>query len=287
MLIIEQALNGIQLGVMLFLMAAGLTLLCGILNFLNLAHGSFYMLGAYFAVTIQALTGSFLVSLPLAVLLTAAVGLLVEFVALRTLYGRDHLDQVLCTFGLVLIFNDVVQMIWGPTPLRSALPAFLGGAVNVFGIHFPAIRLAIIIAGLAVALFLYVLISHTRIGMLIRAGASDRTMIGALGIDIALLFSLIFALGAGLAGFAGAMAAPLLSVQAGMGDPVLILALVVIVVGGVGSIRGAFVAAILIGTIDTVGRVSLPPALAEMSTYALMIVILLWRPRGLFSIYGR
>ena len=283
LLLIEQALNGVQLGVMLFLMAAGLTLVFGIMNLINLAHGSLYMLGAFFAATLQQWTGSFLIALVLAIPATALVGLAIEVVTLRTLYTRDHLDQVLCTFGLILFLNELTRIVWGPLPLRATMPAALAGTVEILpGVAYPSFRLAIIATGLFVALFLWLLIAKTRIGMLIRAGASDRMMIGALGVDIKSLCTLVFALGAALAGLAGMMAGPLLAVQVGMGDGVLILTLVVIVIGGIGSIRGAFVAALLIGVIDTFGRVMLPPALGQMCIYVLMAGILFWRPRGLF-----
>jgi branched-chain amino acid transport system permease protein len=284
LLFVEHALNATQLGVMLFLMAAGLTLVCSIMNFINLAHGSLYMVGAYLAATLQVWTGSFVVALAIALPATALIGMAIEVVALRTLYSRDHLDQVLCTFGLVLLLNDVVRMIWGPVPLRMNLPEALGGPIDLFGIQYPAFRLLIIVTGIAVGIFLYYLIGRTKVGMLIRAGASDRMMVGALGVNIRLLFTLIFGLGAALAGLAGVMAGPLLSVQVGMGDHILILTLVVIVIGGIGSVRGAFVSALMVGFIDTAGRVTLPPALAEMATYALMAIVLLVRPQGLFAV---
>jgi len=286
-LLIEQGLNGVQLGIMLFLMAAGLTLVLGIMNLVNLAHGSLYMLGAYFAASLQQWTGSFALAILLAVPATALVGMAIEMVTLRTLYSRDHLDQVLCTFGLILFLNEMTRMLWGGLPLRMTLPPALAGTVALLpGIAYPAFRLAIIATGILVALLLYVLIARTRLGMLIRAGASDRMMIGALGIDIKLLFTLVFGLGAALAGLAGMMAGPLLSVQVGMGDGVLILTLVVIVIGGIGSVRGAFVAAILVGLIDTFGRILLPPALADIGIYVLMAAILFWRPQGLFPAHG-
>jgi branched-chain amino acid transport system permease protein len=268
---------------MLFLMAAGLTLVCGIMNFINLAHGSLYMIGAYLAATVQGWTGSFALALLVALPATALLGLVIEVSALRTLYSRDHLDQVLCTFGLILLLNDLVRGIWGPLPLRMDLPSGLTGSVDLFGIPYPAFRLAILVVGVAVAAFLYFLIATTKVGMLIRAGASDRMMIGALGVNIRLLFTFIFALGAGLAGLAGIIAGPLLSVQVGMGDHILILTLVVIVIGGIGSVRGALVAALLVGFIDAAGRIALPPALAEMATYGLMATVLLTRPQGLFA----
>ena len=286
LLVVEQCLNGLQFGVMLFLIAAGLTLVFGIMNLVNLAHGSLYMLGAYFAATVQLYTGSFLLALLVALPATALVGLVLEVATLRTLYARDHLDQVLCTFGLILFLNELVRIVWGPVPLRMNLPDALAGSVDIMGIRYPSFRLAIIVAGVLVALFLYVLITRTRLGMLIRAGASDRMMIGALGVDIKRLYTLVFALGAALAGFAGMMAGPILAVQVGMGDYILILTLVVIVIGGIGSVRGAFIAALLVGVVDTFGRVLLPPALAQIGIYVVMAAVLFWRPRGLFPAHG-
>ncbi len=287
LLFIEQGLNGVQLGIMLFLMAAGLTLVLGIMNLVNLAHGSLYTFGAYFAATLQHWTGSFVLAVLIGVPATAGLGLVIEMVTLRTLYSRDHLDQVLCTFGLILFLNEMTRILWGAAPLHMALPPSLAGTVALLpGIRYPAFRLAIIAAGILVAVLLYVLIVKTRLGMLIRAGASDRMMVGALGIDVSRLFTLVFGLGAALAGLAGMMAGPLLAVQVGMGDGVLILTLVVIVIGGVGSVRGAFVAALLVGLIDTFGRILLPPALAEIGIYVLMAAILFWRPQGLFPAHG-
>jgi branched-chain amino acid transport system permease protein len=287
LLLVEQGLNGLQLGVMLFLMAAGLTLVLGIMNLVNLAHGSLYMLGAYIAASLQQWTGSFVIAALIAVPATAIIGIVIEIVTLRTLYDRDHLDQVLCTFGLILFLNELTRILWGAVPLRMALPPALAGTVTLWpGIAYPAFRLAIIAAGIVVALLLYLLIARTRLGMLIRAGASDRMMVGALGIDIKSLFTLVFGLGAALAGLAGVMAGPLLAVQVGMGDGILILTLVVIVIGGIGSVRGAFVAALLVGVIDTFGRILLPPALADIGIYVLMAAILFWRPQGLFAAHG-
>lgn len=287
LLLIEQGLNGIQFGIMLFLMAAGLTLVLGIMNLVNLAHGSLYMLGAYLAASLQQWTGSFVLAILLAVPATAVIGIVIEMVTLRTLYSRDHLDQVLCTFGLILFLNESTRMVWGGLPLRMALPPSLAGTVTLLpGLQYPSFRLAIIAAGILVAILLYVLIARTRLGMLIRAGASDRMMVGALGVDIKRLFTLVFGLGAALAGLAGMMAGPLLAVQVGMGDGVLILTLVVIVIGGIGSVRGAFIAALLVGLIDTFGRILLPPALADIGIYVLMATILFWRPRGLFAAHG-
>ncbi len=298
-LVLVQGLNGLQLGVTLFLMAAGLTLVFGIMNLVNLAHGSLYMVGAYLAAAFQEWTGSFLLAVLMALPATALVGIVVEVAVLRSLYARDHLDQVLATFGLILFFNEIVRIVWGKTSRYMALPAALNAQVQLFpGARYPAFRLAIIAVGLAVAAFLYVLISRTRLGMLIRAGASNRIMVSALGVNITRLYTLVFGLGAALAALAGAMAGPILSVESGMGEPILILTFVVIVIGGVGSIRGAFVAAIVVGLVDTIGRAFLPlvlrgvfppqaanqagPAIASMLIYILMAAVLAFRPEGLF-----
>jgi branched-chain amino acid transport system permease protein len=297
--LIEQCLNGIQLGMLLFLLAAGLTLIFGIMDLVNLAHGSLYMIGAYFAATFAAVTGSFVLGAILALLATLVVGMALEVIAIRRLYGRDHLDHVLGTFGLLLFFNELVRLIWGPGGLTLPLPSQMLTAVQVLpGVYYPAFRLVIIIATLIVALLLYVLVMRTRVGMLIRAGASNREMVGALGINIKLLYTLVFGLGAALAGFAGLMQAPILTVQIGMGENILILAFVVIIIGGIGSIRGAFVAAMIVGLIDTIGRAFLPdlvrtfvsysagsslgPSLSSMIIYMLMAAVLVFRPEGLF-----
>jgi branched-chain amino acid transport system permease protein len=300
----EQCLNGIQLGMLLFLLAAGLTLIFGIMDLVNLAHGSLYMLGAYFAATFVLATGSFVAGIGLGLLATFIAGIVMEVIAIRPLYGRDHLDHVLGTFGLLIFFNELVRLIWGPEGLTILLPTEMLTAVQVLpGVYYPLYRLIIIVTTLAVALLLYVLVMRTRIGMLIRAGASNREMVGALGINIKLLYTLVFGLGAALAGFAGMMQAPIGYVQIGMGENILILAFVVIIIGGIGSIRGAFVAAILVGMIDTMGRVFLPdlirhfvsysagasagPALSSMLIYALMAAILILRPEGLFPASGK
>jgi branched-chain amino acid transport system permease protein len=299
LLVVEQFLNGLQFGLLLFLLAAGLTLVFGIMDFVNLAHGSLYMMGAYFAATFAAWTGSFVLGALLALAATLALGIVLEFTTLRHLYGRDHLDHVLATFGLILFFNEAVRLIWGPAGLALPLPSWLTVPVTILpGIHYPAYRLAIIVVALSVALLLYLGVMRTRIGMLIRAGASNREMIGALGINIKLLYTLVFGLGAALAGLAGLMQAPILTVQIGMGENILILAFVVIVIGGIGSIRGAFIAAIMIGLIDTMGRAFLPdllrhvlssaaastaaPAMSSMMIYLLMAIVLVARPEGLF-----
>ena len=301
---IEQCLNGVQLGMLLFLLAAGLTLVFGIMDLVNLAHGSLYMLGAYFAATFAILTGSFVAALVLAVVASLLAGMVLEVVAIRRLYGRSHLDHVLGTFGLLLFFNELVRLIWGPAGMTLPLPPQMLSAVEILpGIYYPAYRLVIIFATLAVAVLLYVVVMRTRIGMLIRAGAANREMVAALGVNINLLYTLVFGLGAALAGFAGVMQAPILTVQIGMGENILILAFVVIIIGGIGSIRGAFVASLIVGLIDTIGRAFLPdmlhqvlstnaaatlgPSLSSMSIYMLMAAVLVFRPEGLFPAANR
>lgn len=282
-----QAVNGLQFGVMLFLMSAGLTLVFGIMNLINLAHGSLYMVGAYLAATMYKATGSFTLAVVLAVPLVVAIGAAIEVVVLRRLYDRDHLDQVLATFALILFFNELIRIFWGPQAHFMSIPSALSGSIHIMpGVPYPLYRLAIVAAGIAIAVVLYGIISHTRLGMLIRAGSSNQEMVGALGVNVRLLFTLLFGMGAGMAGFAGMMAGPILSVEVGMGEPILILAFVVIVIGGIGSVRGAFIAALLVGVVDTFGRVLLPPALASMSIYILMAAVLFWRPQGLFPAHG-
>ncbi|MGD1879859.1 MAG: branched-chain amino acid ABC transporter permease [Kiloniellaceae bacterium] len=299
--LIEQLLNGVQLGVMLFLMAAGLTLVFGVMGLINLAHGSLFMLGAFFCAWIAGQTGSFWLGLGGGFLAAAAAGALVEIVVIRRLYDRDHLDQVLATFALILIFSELARWVFGDRPLYLDVPELLSGAVPLpGGGRYPAYRLAIIGVGLLTAAGLYLLIARTRLGMQIRAGESDREMIGALGVDIRTLYTAVFALGAALAGLAGGMVGALQSVQVGMGEPVLILAFVVIIIGGIGSIKGALLGAILVGVTDTLGRVFLPQffglflptseatsvgsSLAAMAIYLLMAVVLAWRPKGLFPL---
>ena len=299
LLLLEQTLNGIQFGVFLFLISAGLTLVFGIMTLVNLAHGSLYMLGAYYGATLVGLTGSFLLALVLTIPLALLTGMILEVIALRTLYQRDHMDQVLATFGLILFFNELVRLVWGAEAQSMPLPEIFDGNVEIIpGVPYPVFRLVIIGVGILVAIFLYVLISKTRIGMLIRAGASNRTMVGALGVNIRFLYTVVFGLGAALAAIAGVMAGPILSVEPGMGEEMLILAFVVIVVGGIGSIRGAVVASIIVGVFETVGRSTLPnlltmivpvdtaqtagPALASMLIYILMAAVLFFKPEGLF-----
>jgi branched-chain amino acid transport system permease protein len=303
-LFIEQCLNGLQFGLLLFMLAAGLTLVFGIMDLVNLAHGSLYMIGAYFAATFAAWTGSFVLGAALALVATLLVGMAVEVIAMRRLYGRDHLDHVLATFGLILFFDELVRLIWGAGGMSLPLPSWLNTSVRVLpGVDYSAYKLSIIIVSLVVAAFLYVLVMRTRLGMLIRAGASNREMIGALGVNIKLLFTLVFGLGAALAGLAGLMQAPILTVQIGMGENILILAFVITVIGGIGSIRGAFVAAILVGFIDTLGRAyftdllrvafaketaaTAAPALSSMLIYLLMAIVLVIRPEGLFPASGK
>jgi branched-chain amino acid transport system permease protein len=300
-LFLTQLLNGLQLGVLLFLLASGLTLVFGIMNVVNLAHGSLYMMGAYFAAAgYNAFGNSFVAAALIAIPGTLLLGLLVERLVLSTLYRRDHLDQVLATFGLILFFNEVVRFIWGPASVYMNVPAWLNGTVNLFGLAYPSYRFAIITVGLAVGAGLYLVIHRTRVGMLIRAGASNPEMVSALGVNIKGLNTLVFGLGAALAGLAGLMAGPIVSVESGMGEPILILTLVVIVTGGIGSIRGAFYGALIVGIVDTIGRAFLPgllrelmersmaqaagPAIASMLIYMLMAAVLALRPQGLFPV---
>lgn len=297
-LLLIQALNGLQFGLILFLIAAGLTLVFGVMDFINLAHGVQYMVGAYLAAAFTAHTGSFLYGLLLALPAALAFGLLLEILVFRHLYERDHLDQVLATFGVILFLNQGVKFVWGAAPLSVPIPEALSGSVALGNLFYPVYRFAVIGAGLGVAGLLYILVNHTRAGMLVRAGASNAPMVSALGVDIRRLFMIVFGFGAMLAGFAGAMVAPILSVEPGMGDNILILAFVVIVIGGIGSVRGAFLAAVLIGLVDTLGRSFAPTllravldpstasqagrAVAPMLIYILMATVLFFRPSGLF-----
>lgn len=300
-LLLVQLLNGVQLGVLLFLVAAGLTLVFGVMDFINLAHGVQYMLGAYIAASLGVWAGSFWTGLLLTLPAAAALGLLLEILVFRHLYGRDHLSQVLATFGVILTVDEAVRAIWGSAPLRVLQPAGLEGGIELMpGFTYPVYRLAIIGARLGVALLLWVLVDRTRIGMLVRAGATNPSTVSALGVNIRRLFTAVFGFGAMLAGFAGALAGPMFAVVPGMGDSVLILAFVVIVIGGIGSIRGAFIAALLVGLLDTLGRAMLPDALrlvmqassarqtgaalASMLVYIVMAVILCVRPAGLFPV---
>ena len=302
-LILEQTFNGLQAGVTLFLVAAGLTLILGIMDFVFLAHGAQVMIGAYAAAAITGATGNFYLGLLLAIPVTFASGYLLEFLIIRHLYQRDHMEQVLATFGLILFFNEVIRIGFGPAALYSDLPPSLSGFVEILpDTPYPAYRLAVILAGLVLALAIHLFVSRTRVGAMVRAGASNPMMTAALGINIKILFRLIFATGACFAGVAGMLLGPLTSVQPGMGEPLLILSLVVIIIGGIGSVRGAFIAAIIVGLVDTLGRVFLPallrlvidqaaadgagPALASMLVYILMAMVLIFRPTGLFPAKG-
>lgn len=299
-LIAEQILNGIQFGVMLFLMAAGLTLIFGVMGLINLAHGSLYMVGAFAAAAAAAATGSFLLAVAAAIAAAAMAGVIVELVVIRRLYDRDHLEQVLATFALILVFSEGTRWVFGSFPLFLDIPDYLSGPVTLpGGIQYPLYRLALVLIGLSVAVGLWLFISRTRVGIQIRAGENDREMIAALGVNIASLYTFVFALGAALAGLAGALVGAIQSVQIGMGEPILILAFVVIVIGGIGSIRGALVGSLLVGLTDTLGGIFLPElfklfaepdvatstgsALASMSIYVLMAGVLIWKPTGLFG----
>ncbi len=299
-LLIEQVLNGVQFGLMLFLMAAGLTLVFGVMGLINLAHGSLYMVGAFASAAVAMATGSFWIGLAASIAAAAAAGAIVEVAVIRRLYARDHLDQVLATFALILMFSEGTRWLFGSFPLYLDVPPLLAGSVSLpGGIEYPLYRLALILVGLIVAAGLFLLIGRTRIGVRIRAGEADREMIAALGVNIRSLYTAVFALGAGLAGLAGALVGTIQSVQVGMGEPVLILAFVIIVIGGIGSIRGALVGAILVGLTDTLGRALLPAffglfmepsaansagaSLASMAIYLLMALVLVVRPSGLFG----
>ena len=299
-LLVEQTLNGLQFGVMLFLMAAGLTLVFGVMGLINLAHGSLYMIGAFAAAAMAQASGSFLLALAASLVCAAFAGVLIEVLVIRRLYDRDHLDQVLATFALILIFSEGTRWLFGSFPLFLDKPEWLSGTVILpFGIEYSLYRLAIILVGLAVAAGLFWMIARTRVGIRIRAGENDREMIAALGVNISRLYTFVFALGAALAGFAGALVGTIQSVQVGRGEPVLILAFVVIVIGGIGSIKGAFIGALLVGLTETLGRFLLPEAfalvfdpatarsvgasLASMSIYILMAGVLIFRPKGLFG----
>ncbi|HJW26147.1 MAG TPA: branched-chain amino acid ABC transporter permease [Rhodocyclaceae bacterium] len=298
-LILEQCLNSLQFGLMLFLLVAGLTLIFGIMDLINLAHGSLYMIGAYLVATFAKASDSFLLAVLLGLAATAVIGMVIEALVLRGLYKRDHLSQVLATFGLILIANETTRAIWGVQPLSLNVPQALSGSVELLpGLHYSAFRLAIIVVGLAVAALLYFVVVRTRVGMLVRAGASNRKMATAMGTNIKWLFTAVFGAGAALCALAGAMLGPLLVVQVGMGENILILAFVTVVIGGIGSMRGAFIGALLVGVVDTFGRAFVPtllrtglspsladaagPSLAAIAIYLLMVIVLFWKPQGLF-----
>ena len=300
MLALEQILNGLQFGVMLFLLSAGLTLVFGVMGLLNLAQGSLYMIGAYAAAYAGARTGSFIAGILAGITAAAAVGMLTEYLVLRRLYSRSHLDQVLATYGLILFFNEGITILFGRQPLYVDIPASLNGAIQLAtGLSYSTYRLVIIAVGLLVGIGLYVLIGHTRLGMLVRAGATHREILRAMGVRIRLIYTIVFGLGALLAGLAGAMAGPVSAVQVGMGKQILILTFVVVIIGGLGSVRGAVLGAILVGVVDTLTRVYLPVllktlmsnasadaiggGLSSMGVYLLMALVLLCRPRGLLA----
>jgi branched-chain amino acid transport system permease protein len=294
----NQVLNGLQLGLILFLLAAGLSLVFGIMGFINLAHGAFYMVGAYVAATVAVETGSFVLGLLAGGAAGLAAGLFVEWAVASRLYERDHLDHVLATFGLILCFDTGVRFLWGPEGLSVPLPAWLSGQVGIGGVVLPAYRVFVVGLGLAVAASLWAVITRTRVGMLVRAAASNEPMARALGVETKLVFALVFGVGAVLAALAGMLVAPITGVSVGMGNQVVLLAFVVIIVGGIGSVRGAFIAALGVGLIDTLGRAYLPnilerlvsptlasaagPAIASILIYLTMTVILVFRPAGLF-----
>jgi branched-chain amino acid transport system permease protein len=302
-LFVEQVIDSLQVGVMLFLLASGLTLAFGIMGVINLAQGSLYMLGAFVAATAAAHGAPFVLALLCGALGACGAGIVLEVLLVRRLYDRDHLDQVLVTFGVILFVNELATIVWGRSPLYVSTPAALAGSVNLLGVPYPVYRLVVIGIGLAVAIGLYLLITHTRAGMLVRAGATHRDLVGALGVNVSRLFTFIFALGALLAGLAGAVVAPLFSVSVGMGEQILITTFVVVVVGGLGSVRGAFVAALLVAALDTFGRTYIPLALghilsasaadtfgaglSSISIYIFMALVLIWRPRGLFPLASR
>jgi branched-chain amino acid transport system permease protein len=299
-LIAEQILNGLQFGIMLFLMSAGLTLIFGVMGLINLAHGSLYMIGAFIAAAVASATGSFILALVAALSAAALAGAIVEMTIIRKLYNRDHLDQVLATFALILIFSEGTRWVFGSFPLYLDVPAYLQGAVTLpGGIQYPLYRITLILFGLIIGAGLGLLITKTRIGVQIRAGENDREMVSALGVNISKLYTFVFALGAALAGLAGALVGAIQSVEVGMGEPVLILAFVVIVIGGIGSVKGALIGSILVGLTDTLGGIFLPKlfglfmdlatatnvgsSIASMSIYILMSIVLVWRPTGLFG----
>ena len=299
-LIAEQILNGLQFGIMLFLMSAGLTLIFGVMGLINLAHGSLYMIGAFIAAAVASATGSFILALVAALSAAALAGAIVEMTIIRKLYNRDHLDQVLATFALILIFSEGTRWVFGSFPLYLDVPAYLQGAVTLpGGIQYPLYRITLIVFGLIIGIGLGLLITKTRIGVQIRAGENDREMVSALGVNISKLYTFVFALGAALAGLAGALVGAIQSVEVGMGEPVLILAFVVIVIGGIGSVKGALIGSILVGLTDTLGGIFLPKlfglfmdlatatnvgsSIASMSIYILMSIVLVWRPTGLFG----
>lgn len=302
-LLAEQLLNGLGYGLMLFLLAGGLTLVFGVMDTMNLAHGSLFMVGAYVGATVHDRSGSFALAIAAGVAGACLMALVMEVLLMRRLYAKDHLVQVVATLGVILVVDDLAKMVWGAAPLAAPTPEALRGPLSIAaGLSYPAYRVLVLVAGMAVAALLYVLVSRTRLGMVVRAGASNRLMAEMMGVRVKSVFTVIFLLGAALAGVAGVLMGPLSAVQVGMGESIMIPALVVIVIGGIGSIRGALIAALLIGLIDTLGRAFLPlllqpvlpasmladvaPALAGMVMYVLMAGVLFFKPRGLFPARG-
>jgi branched-chain amino acid transport system permease protein len=298
--LVEHTLAAVQYGVLLFLLSSGLTLTFGVMGLINLSHGSVYVLGAYVAAATIVAVGSFILGMIAGVVAAGVVGIAIEFLVIRKLYARDHLYQVLATFGLILIINESISIVFGRQPLRFDLPALLSGSVQVVpGLQYPIYRLMIIGAGATVGGLLYILITRSRVGMLIRAGSTHRPVVAALGTNITLLFTLVFAIGSMLAGLAGVLISPITGVDIGMGDTIIIVAFVVIIIGGIGSVHGALAGSALVAVVDTLSRAALPSlllkavgpvkasamsaGLSSMSVYILMAVVLLLRPRGLFA----
>ena len=282
-LVLIQILNGLQYGLLIFLAASGLTLIFGIMGIINLSHGSFYMLGAYLSLTLTSMTGDIFLSLALGIPIAFLFGAAIEWLFIRHLYERDHLQQVLLTFGLILVFNELQRILWGTFPHSVPIPAYLSGSVKLFGLmSYPVYRLAVAALCVALALAMMFVIQRTKIGRMIRAGESNREMVETLGIDTRLLFRFVFAAGVSLAAAAGMIAAPIDSVYPGIGEPVLIISFVVVVIGGIGSVRGAFIGALLIGLADAFGKMYLPQ-FASVLVYALMAAVLVTRPGGLFG----
>ena len=282
-LVLIQILNGLQYGLLIFLAASGLTLVFGILGIINLSHGSFYMLGAYLSLTLTSYTGDIFLSLLIGIPLAFAFGALIEWLFIRHLYGRDHLQQVLLTFALILIFNELQRVVWGTRPHSVPIPSYLSASVQLSDVlSYPVYRLAVAGFCVLLALGMVYVIQYTRIGQMIRAGESNREMVEVLGIDSRLLFRFVFAAGVSLAAAAGTIAAPIDSVYPGIGEPVLIISFVVVVIGGIGSIKGAFFGALLIGLADAFGKVFLPE-FASVVVYALMAAVLVVSPGGLFG----
>ena len=287
-----QLLNAVQYGLLLFLIAAGLTLIFGIMGIINLAHGSFYMVGAYLAWSLSMHLGSLWLAIPAGVVLSVVLGILIEWLLIKRLYRLDHLQQVLLTYGLILIVEELRSIVWGDEVHAVPMPELLSASIPLTDmLSYPVYRLWISAVCVVFSLLLYFLIRRTRLGMMIRAGATNREMVQSLGVDIDLLYRFVFALGVALAALAGMIAAPVSSVFPGMGNQVLIVCFVVVVIGGIGSVKGALIGALLIGLADTFGKVvelkiggfRLLPELAGMSVYLLMAAVLLWRPAGLFG----